>query len=94
MSRKPAENIDIAGVEQAVWQLAAPLAEQCGARLVRVQFVREAGAWYLRIFLDRDSSPVDLDLCEQVSNLVSPALDAADPIEPAYYLEVSSPGVE
>lgn len=90
--RKPA--FDSRGIEQEIWSLAEPLAASCGGELIDVEFVREAGEWYLRLFLDREGSPVDHDLCEAVSDLVSAALDEADPIPQSYYLEVSSPGLE
>lgn len=93
MARKKAA-ADSRAIEQQVWSLAEPLAASCGGELIEVEFVREAGEWYLRLFIDRQTSPVDHDLCEAVSQLVSAALDEADPIEQAYYLEVSSPGVE
>ena len=80
--------------EEVIWQLAEPLVASAGAEIVDVEFVKEAGSWYLRIYIDREGPPVDLDLCEQVSNLVSEALDKSDPIEQSYFLEISSPGLE
>lgn len=80
-------------IEQHVWQLAEPLAAQCGAELIDVEYVKEAGSWYMRLYIDREP-PVDHALCEQVSNLVSEALDKDDPVEEAYFLEISSPGLE
>lgn len=93
MAKKQGIVVDNNRIEREIWALAAPLAASFGAELIDVEFVREAGSWYLRLFIDREP-PVDHDLCEQVSNAVSDALDRADPIEQSYFLEVSSPGVE
>lgn len=94
MAGKKKAAVDNRGIERQVWELAEPLAASCGGELIDVEFVREAGEWYLRLFIDRQETPVDHDLCQAVSELVSAALDEADPITQAYYLEVSSPGVE
>lgn len=85
--------VDYNKIEQHVWQLAEPLAAQCGAELIDVEYVKEAGSWYMRLYIDREP-PVDHALCEQVSNLVSEALDKDDPVDEAYFLEISSPGLE
>ena len=94
MARKKAVLVDYKRLELEVWRLTEALVLSCGAELIDVQFEREAGEWYLRLFIDREAPPVDHNLCEQVSNLVSAALDETDPIEQAYYLEISSPGLE
>ena len=94
MAKKKAAAFDGRAIESRVWELAEPLAESAGGELIDVEFVREAGEWYLRLYLDREEKPVDHDLCEAVSDLVSAALDETDPIPQSYYLEVSSPGLE
>lgn len=69
--------------------------EENGYRLDRIEFEREAGDWYLRVFIARtDNEYVSTDDCEFVSNYLSDKLDEVDPIEDAYYLEVSSPGID
>lgn len=73
--------------------LAEPLAQQLGLRIWDVRFVREGADWYLRVFIDRDGG-VSIDDCVNLTRLLSPALDEADPIDQSYCLEVSSPGVE
>ncbi len=93
MARKKGFLIDYNKIETGVWQLAEPLVAAAGAELIDVEYLHEAGAWYLRLYIDRDPA-VDHALCEAVSELVSPALDRADPIPQSYYLEVSSPGLE
>ncbi|MBR5430679.1 MAG: ribosome maturation factor RimP [Firmicutes bacterium] len=94
MVRKKTAAVNSRDIESRVWELAEPLAASCGGELIDVEFVREAGEWYLRLFIDRTEAPVDHDLCEAVSDLVSAALDETDPISQSYYLEVSSPGLE
>lgn len=58
-----------------------------------IEFVKEAGEYYLRIFIDKEGG-VDLDDCEAVTDMINDPLDAVDPIAGGYYLEVSSPGIE
>ena len=60
--------------------------------LVDVEFVKER-AWYLRVFLDKEGG-VELDDCQRVSEQLSKVLDARNPIQQNYYLEVSSPGLD
>ena len=73
--------------------LAEPLAQRLGLRIWDVRFVKEGADWYLRVFIDREGG-VSIDDCVDLSRLLSPALDEADPIDCSYCLEVSSPGVE
>ena len=61
-------------------QLARPVVEENGCTLWDVEYVREAGQWYLRLYLDKDGG-VDILDCEAVSRKVSDLLDQADPIE-------------
>ena len=80
-------------VTEIVAELAAPVAEENGCRLWDVEYVREAGQWYLRVYLDKDGG-VDILDCEAVSRKLSDLLDEADPIESSYMFEVSSAGAE
>ena len=73
--------------------LAEPIAKERGCYIYDVEFVKEGGAYFLRIFADRDGG-IDLDECEAISRALSTKLDEADPIKQNYYLEVSSPGIE
>jgi len=93
MVKKKGFIVDYNKIEREIWALAEPLCSECGAELIDVEYVYEAGSWYLRIFIDREP-PVDHALCELVSGKISAALDVADPISQSYYLEVSSPGLE
>ncbi len=73
--------------------LAAPIAREAGCSLWDVEYVREAGAWVLRVFIDKEPG-VDIADCERVSRALSDRLDEVDPIEGSYTLEVSSAGAE
>lgn len=82
-------------IEEAIWKIAEPLAEQNGLELLEVEYVKEGAEWYLRLFLDKeDESGIDLDDCELISRQLSDVLEDNDPITQAYRLEVSSPGIE
>lgn len=83
----------MAKVTELVAQLAAPVVEAAGCQLWDVEYVREAGTWFLRLYLDKEGG-VDIMDCEKVSRQVSDLLDEADPIEGSYTFEVSSAGAE
>ena len=70
-----------------------PIVQSLGLELVEIAFSGRAKKGLLRITIDRDGG-VGIEECERVSKLVGHALDAADPIENAYRLEVSSPGLD
>lgn len=69
-----------------------PICAANGVEIYDVEYVSEAGEWYLRAFIDKEGG-VTINDCEAVSRAFSDALDADDFIEDAYYLEVSSPGL-
>ena len=81
------------GVAEVVMGLAEPLAEEFGYILWDVEFVREGSKRILRITIDSEEG-ISVDDCEKMHRAMDPILDEADPIEEAYYLEVSSPGIE
>ena len=81
-------------IVQRVHELALPLAERLGLELWDVEYVKEAGQWYLRVYIDRAEGGVSLDDCEAFSKAFDPVLDAEDPIEGGYIFEVSSAGAE
>ena len=74
-------------------ELAAPAIAEAGCTLWDVEYVKEAGTWYLRILLDKEGG-VDILDCEEISRKVSDLLDEVDPIEGSYTLEVGSAGAE
>ena len=76
-------------VTELTAELALPLAEAAGCSLWDVEYVREAGTWYLRVFLDAPEG-VSIDQCEAVSRPLSDALDEVDPIQGSYVLEAVS----
>ena len=80
-------------VDELVTEMALPIVEKHGYELVDVEFVKEGASWYLRIYIDKPEG-IGLDDCQVVSEDVSAELDKVDPIEQAYFLEVSSPGLD
>ena len=84
----------MAGVEQKVTLLAEPIAEKLGLMIYDVEFKKEGPDYYLRVFIDKEDGYITIDDCEAVSRPLSDKLDEEDPIDKAYYLEVSSPGLE
>lgn len=72
--------------------LVRPVIEGMGLRLWDVRFEKEGPDWFLRVLIDRDA-PLDTDTCEAASRAIDPVIDAADPIEQSYYMEVGSPGL-
>jgi len=80
-------------VTELTAQLAAPAIAEQGCTLWDVEYVREAGTWYLRVLLDKEGGLDILD-CEEISRKLSDLLDEADPIEGSYTLEVGSAGAE
>lgn len=83
----------MAKVTELTARLAGPIVSQCGCTLWDVEYVKEAGEWYLRVYIDKEGG-VSIDDCEAVSRPLSDALDEADPIEGSYTLEVSSAGAD
>lgn len=80
-------------ITELVSELAAPVVKEAGCSLWDVEYVREGGTWYLRLYLDKPGG-VDILDCEKVSRAVEPLLDEVDPIEGSYTFEVSSAGAE
>lgn len=78
-------------IEDRVAEIVAPLLT-ADIELVDVEYVQER-EWYLRIFIDKQDG-IGIDDCEQVSRQVEPILDEMDFLKQAYYLEVSSPGLD
>ena len=83
----------MAKVTDTVAALAAPIVEQAGCTLWDVEYVKEAGEWFLRVYIDREGG-VNIDHCEAVSRPLSDLLDEADPIQGSYTFEVSSAGLD
>ena len=79
-------------IERKTEALLTPIAEKCGVSIYDVEYVKEAGEWYLRAYIDKEGG-VDINDCVDVNHALSDALDVDDFIEEAYTLEVSSPGL-
>lgn len=78
--------------EQKAEQLILPIIEENGFELVDVEYVKEAGNWYLRCYIDKPGG-ITVDDCELVSRAFSDKLDEVDFIDDSYIMEVSSPGL-
>ncbi|MCW5697060.1 MAG: ribosome maturation factor RimP [Bauldia sp.] len=81
------------GLEARVAHIAAPVLQGLGYRLVRVKLSSRDGAT-LQIMAERPDGTMAVEDCEEVSRNLSPVLDLEDPIDRAYNLEVSSPGMD
>ncbi len=78
--------------EKMTEELLLPIAEKNGVSIYDVEYVKEGSDYYLRAYIDKEGG-VDINDCENVSRLLSDALDEKDFIPDAYILEVSSPGL-
>lgn len=81
------------GVDARVASIVQPVLRAIGFRLVRVRLSGQNGLT-LQIMAEREDGTMTVEDCEEVSRAVSPALDVEDPIDKAYHLEVSSPGID
>ena len=80
-------------ITEQVAALAQPVVEEEGCSPWDVEYVREAGEWYLRVFIDKEGG-VSIDDCERISRRLDPLLDEADPVPESYVFEVGSAGAE
>ena len=85
--------IQDSGIAARVANIVEPVLEGLGLRLVRVRVSPSAGCT-VQIMAERADGTMSIDDCELASRTLSPALDVADPIEKAYRLEISSPGID
>lgn len=81
------------GIDARVASIILPVMETAGFRLVRVRLSAQNGAT-LQIMAERLDGTMTVEDCEELSRAVSPILDVEDPIDKAYHLEVSSPGID
>jgi ribosome maturation factor RimP len=81
------------GVAARVSDVAGPVLQGMGYRLVRIKISGEAGCT-VQIMAERPDGTMLIEDCEAISRALSPVLDVADPIERAYRLEISSPGID
>jgi ribosome maturation factor RimP len=81
------------GMAARVSAVAGPVLQGMGYRLVRIKISGEFGCT-VQIMAERPDGSMQIDDCEAISKALSPVLDVADPIEKAYRLEISSPGID
>ena len=81
------------GLAARVSAVAEPVLQGMGYRLVRIKISGEAGTT-VQVMAERPDGTMNIDDCEAVSRALSPVLDVADPIDRAYRLEISSPGID
>ena len=79
--------------ERKAEAMLAPIVEESGFELVDVEYVKEAGNWYLRGYIDKPGG-ITVNDCEAVSRRFSDRLDEDDFIEDSYIMEISSPGLD
>ncbi len=89
MKKKSSSKNVITVVREAL----TPVIENLGYELWDVEYVKEGADWFLRFTIDSENG-IDINDCEKVHRTIDPLLDELDPIEDAYHLEVSSPGLE
>jgi ribosome maturation factor RimP len=80
-------------VIEKLFNLIEPIVKEKNFELYHLEYVKEFGENYLRVYIDSPEG-ITLDDCETVSRPISDLLDVEDPISEAYYLEVSSPGID
>lgn len=80
-------------IASIVSKLARPVIESLGCELWDVEYLKEAGGWVLRVYIDKEGG-VNIADCEAVSRRLDALLDEADPIPDSYVFEVSSAGAE
>jgi len=81
------------GAAARVSAVAAPVLQGMGYRLVRIKISAEAGCT-VQVMAERPDGTMQIEDCEAISRALSPVLDIADPIDRAYRLEISSPGID
>lgn len=79
--------------EKNIEAIVLPVVQSLGYDLYDVEYIKEGGDWYVRLYIDSKKG-IDLDDCEKVSDAVGEELDRVDPIPTSYSLEVSSCGLE
>ena len=81
------------GIDARIALIIAPVLRAVGFRLVRVRLLAQNGLT-MQVMAERDDGTMTVEDCEEASRAISPALDVEDPVEKAYHLEVSSPGID
>lgn len=82
----------IDAVVNQIYEMVKPIADELNYEIYHIEYVKENGEYYLRIYIEKDGG-IFLSDCEALSRRVSDLMDEKDPIKDAYFLEVSSPGL-
>ena len=80
-------------IESTIEELVQPIVDAKNIEIVDIEYVKEAGQFYLRIYLEKEGG-ITLDDCAEVSRELNPILDEKDPIKDNYFLEVCSQGLD
>ena len=80
-------------IVKSVKNICEKIATDLNYELVDLEYVKDSGNYYLRVYVDKPGG-ITLDDCQTMSMAVSEKLDENDPFPDAYYLEVSSPGLD
>ena len=75
-----------------IYEMVKPIADELNYDIYHIEYVKENGEFYLRIYIEKDGG-ITLSDCEALSRRVSDLMDEKDPIKDPYFLEVSSPGL-
>lgn len=75
-----------------IYEMVKPIADELNYDIYHVEYVKENGELYLRIYIEKDGG-ITLSDCEALSRRVSDLMDEKDPIKDPYFLEISSPGL-
>jgi len=81
------------GLDRRIAEIIEPVAVAMGFKLVRVRLLNQNGLT-LQIMAERNDGTMTVEDCEELSMAISPVLDVEDPVDKAYHLEVSSPGID
>ncbi len=81
-------------IEEKVENLIIKPIEENHYKLYDVEYVKEGKEHYLKIFIEKENGPIDIQDCEKINDIVNPILDEEDIIKDQYFLEVSSTGIE
>ncbi|ATN32404.1 ribosome maturation factor RimP [Rhizobium sp. ACO-34A] len=81
------------GLDRRIAEIIEPVLVAMGFKLVRVRLMNQNGLT-LQVMAEKNDGTMTVEDCEEVSMAISPALDVEDPVDKAYHLEVSSPGID
>lgn len=81
------------GLDRRIAEIIEPVMVAMGFKLVRVRLLNQNGLT-LQIMAERNDGTMTVEDCEELSMAISPVLDVEDPVDKAYHLEVSSPGID